>query len=123
MNGERLLLEAHRTIETAGSIVTSDPESAYVLTYDATRHACTALLAQQGLRPTSGDGHYAVERAVRARSAGFRDFGAMRRRRNELQYPSAMSEHADREEAGDAITSGRELISAAGRLLPALQFF
>lgn len=89
MNGEQLLLKVERTIETAGSIVT-DSESAYVLAYDATRYACTVLLAQQGLRPTSTGGHYAVERAVRAQfGAGFRGFGALRRRRNELEYPSA----------------------------------
>lgn len=37
---------------------------------------------------TSG-GHYAVEVALRAQfGEGFRPFGAMRRRRNELEYPS-----------------------------------
>ena len=32
----------------------------------AARQACVALLAQQGLRPTTAGGHYAVEEAIRA---------------------------------------------------------
>jgi phage tail tape-measure protein len=40
-----------------------------VLAYDAARQACVALLAQQGLRPTTAGGHYAVEEIIRASSA------------------------------------------------------
>src|SRR5665648_247170 len=89
-NGEHLLEKAARTLATAGEIALDDPDSAYVLAYDAARYSATALLAQQGLRPTTSGGHYAVEVAVRAQFGdGFRAFGAMRRRRNELEYPSA----------------------------------
>src|SRR6266508_4458823 len=65
-DGAALLARAHRTVETARMIATDDPDSAYVLAYDAMRQACTALLAHQGLRPTTQGGHYAVEEAVRA---------------------------------------------------------
>lgn len=117
------MTRAERTAKTAGSIASSDPESAYVLAYDAMRYACTALLAQQGLRPTSSGGHYAVERSVRAQfGAGFRGFGAMRRRRHELEYPSA-AERADARETEDAIASARALIAAAAKLVPALPMF
>ncbi len=84
-NGERLLEKATVTLSTARSAVGTDPDSAFVLAYDAARQALTALLAHQGLRPTTKGGHYAVERAVRAQfGPGFRQFGALRRRRNEL---------------------------------------
>ena len=36
-------------------------DSAFVLAYDAARYAARALLAQQGLRPTTSGGHYVVE--------------------------------------------------------------
>ena len=73
------------TLETARSAIDRDPHSAFVLAYDASRHALTALLAHQGVRPTTRGGHYAVEQAVRAQfGLGFRQFGALRRRRNWL---------------------------------------
>ena len=60
-NGAPLLGKAHHTVATTAEIGTDDPYSSYVLAYDAARVACTALLAQQGLRPTTRGGHYAVE--------------------------------------------------------------
>jgi hypothetical protein len=124
MNGEQLLQKASRTLETASSIVEPDPDSAYVLAYDATRYACTALLAHQGLRPTSSGGHYAVEQAVRAQfGAGFRSFGVLRRRRNELEYPTVIDERASCAEALDAVESAQRIIVAATKLLDSLRVF
>jgi len=78
-NGVRLLKKAAVTLETAKSAVERDPDSAFVLAYDASRQAVTALLAHQGLRPTTKGGHYAAEQAVRAQfGPGFRQFGALR---------------------------------------------
>ena len=57
-NGAHLLQKASRTLETAGEIADQDPDSAYVLAYDAARYSGTAILAQQGLRPTTSGGHY-----------------------------------------------------------------
>jgi hypothetical protein len=86
--GQPFLDKARRVLTTATGLVATDPESAYVLAYDAARHAATALLAHQGLRTTSKGGHYAVDLALRAQfGAGFRSFSALRRRRNELEYP------------------------------------
>lgn len=120
-NGERLLQRAQRTLSTAAGLIASDPASAYVLAYDGARYVCTALLAQQGLRPTSRGGHYAVERAVRAQfGAGFRPFGTLRRRRNELEYPGAVDEEADVGEAEEAVSAANALLHAAARLLPNL---
>jgi hypothetical protein len=94
-DGTRLLAKAQRTIATAADVADSDPDSAFVLAYDAARYAGTALLAQQGLRPTSAGGHYAVERALRSQFGhGFRRFGTLRRRRNELEYPNVPDEEA-----------------------------
>jgi hypothetical protein len=77
-NGAALLEKAQRTLDTTRTIAAADPGSAYTLAYDAARHAGTALLAQQGLRPTSRGGHYALERALRDQfGQGFRTFGTM----------------------------------------------
>jgi hypothetical protein len=120
-NGERLLDKARRVVDSAAAIVESDPDSAYVLAYDAARHAGTALLAHQGLRPTSRGGHYALDLALRAQfGPGFRAFSTLRRRRNELEYPEVPDETADHTEATEAINDARHLIEAAAHVLPRL---
>lgn len=123
-NGAHLVEKAARTLTTAGEISAKDPDSAYVLAYDAARYSGTALLAQQGLRPTTLGGHYAVEVALRAQFRdGFRPFGAMRRRRNELECPHGPGETTTADEAGTAIADVERLHQAARRLLPTLSLF
>lgn len=123
-NGELLLAKASTTLATARSAVESDPDSAFVLAYDASRQALTALLAHQGLRPTTKGGHYAVERAARAQfGQGFRQFGALRRRRNELEYPEHPGDDADIAEATEAVEKAEAIITAASGLLDQLGLF
>jgi hypothetical protein len=123
-NGERLLAKAAVTLETARSVADRDPDSAFVLAYDAARQALTALLAQQGLRPTTKGGHYAVERAARAQfGTGFRQFGAMRRRRNELEYPDRPGDDATVDEAADVVGHAREILSAVRGLVGQVGLF
>lgn len=123
-NGDRLLEKAAVTLETARSAAERDPDSAFVLAYDAARQAATALLAHQGLRPTTKGGHYAVERAVRAQfGPGFRQFGAMRRRRNELEYPERPDDYATVDEANESVENAQTIIAAAGGLIEQLGLF
>ena len=123
-NGERLLEKAAVTLETARSAIERDPDSAFVLAYDAARQALTALLAHQGLRPTTKGGHYAVEQAARAQfGPGFRQFGALRRRRNELEYPERPGDDATTEEANNASENAGAIITAAQGLLDQLGLF
>ena len=123
-SGERLLHKAAVTLTTARAAVETDPDSAFVLTYDAARQALTALLAHQGLRPTTKGGHYAVEQAVRAQfGPGFRQFGALRRRRNELEYPERPGDDATRDEASEAIANTDAILTAAQGLLDQLGLF
>jgi hypothetical protein len=119
-DGSPLLAQARRTAATADGLVTADAYSAYVLAYDA---ACIALLAQQGLRATTGGGHYAVERTVRAQfGEGFRPFADLRRRRNELEYPHLPTDTATTDEAEQAVKTAQLLITAADQLLSQLSF-
>jgi hypothetical protein len=123
-DGSPWLARARRTISAARAVEQTSPDSAFVLAYDAARQACTALLAQQGLRPTTSGGHYAVEESVRAQfGAVLRPFGALRRRRNELEYPTDPADEATATEAIDGIQAADELIEAAAKILPNLGFF
>jgi hypothetical protein len=123
-DGSPWLDRARRTIAAARVIEQESPDSAFVLAYDAARQACTALLAQQGLRPTTSGGHYAVEESVRAQfGTVLRPFGALRRRRNELEYPTDPADAASPVEAGDGIRAAAELIDTAAKILPNLGFF
>jgi hypothetical protein len=115
---------SRRTITAARAIEQASPDSAFVLAYDAARQACTALLAHQGLRPTTSGGHYAVEESVRAQfGTVLRPFGPLRRRRNELEYPMDPADAASPAEAAAGIMTAAELIDAAAKILPNLGFF
>lgn len=123
-DGRRLIKRAALTLDTARSAVTRDPDSAFVLAYDAARHALTALLAHQGLRPTTKGGHYAVEQASRAQfGPGVRQFGALRRRRNELEYPERPDDDATVDEATEAIASAQAIVTATAGLIDQLGLF
>jgi hypothetical protein len=65
-----LLASAGRHVESARRTAGADPEAAYALAYDAARKSATALLAHQGLRPTTAGGHIAVVDAMRAQFPG-----------------------------------------------------
>jgi len=123
-NGAHLIEKATRTLATAAEIGDGDPDSAYVLAYDSARYCGTAVLAHQGLRPTTAGGHYAVEVALRAQFGdGFRSFGTMRRRRNELEYPTVPGETTTPAEAAAAIQETRRLLEAATALVQQLSLF
>ncbi len=95
-----------------------------VLAYDAARYATTALLAQQGLRTATAGGHVTVESVIRAQFGdGFRGFGFLPRRRNELEYPTAGTAASDVDEANDAAAQSGGIVQAAEKLLPNLGFF
>lgn len=123
-SGEALLEKAARTLGSAKALVETDPDTAYILAYDAARYSGVALLAQQGLRPTTAGGHYAVETVLRAQFGDrYRTFGAMRRRRNELEYPTVPGDETPPAEAHSAVSDAEALIEAARRILPALGLY
>jgi DNA-binding LacI/PurR family transcriptional regulator len=55
-DGRSWLDRARRALNAARAIAESVPDSSIILSYDAARQACVALLAQQGLRPTTAGG-------------------------------------------------------------------
>jgi hypothetical protein len=123
-NGGPFLDKANRTITTAAHIVEDDPESAYTLAYDAARFAGVALLAQQGLRPTTRGGHLAIDEALRAQFGGtFKAYRTLRIRRNELEYPAYPGELVEIDEVRTAVSQAKQVIEAANQLLPRLGFY
>lgn len=123
-DGESWLERARRGLDAARIVADAAPDSSIILAYDAARQACVALLAQQGLRPTTAGGHYVIEEAIRAQfGSGLRAFGGLRRRRNELEYPLYPSEEASAAEAAEALETAGGIIDAVAELLPSLGFF
>jgi HEPN domain-containing protein len=116
-----LLASARRHVDSARVTAGNDPEAAYSLAYDAGRKSATALLAHQGLRPTSAGGYLAVADVVRAQFPGVPGLASLdriRRRRNQAEYPDLRSyDPITAEEASDAIRVAGDCISSAERLL------
>lgn len=124
-NGQYLLDQAHQRVATAAKIVESDPVTAYNTAYDGVRQAATSLLVQQGLRPKSEGGHIAVVEAVRAQfGESFAYFNAMRRRRNQLEYPQSEDDVAiELDAATEAIAYVETTLEAVTQLLPQLELW
>ncbi|MHD0294252.1 HEPN domain-containing protein [Rhodococcus qingshengii] len=124
-DGRPVLEKATQKLDSARSVLEDgDPDSAFVLAYDAARTAATALLLQQGLRPTTTGGHVVVQSALKAQfGSGFRDFGSLRRRRNELEYFSRPGDFATKSESADSIEDAQRIVDAATRLIGQLGMF
>src|SRR3546814_11895845 len=78
----------------------NDLELAFAAAYDAARKSLTAVLAIQGLRPTSAGGHLSVYYSSLAQfeppmGRKIKPFDWMRRTRNDTEYPHAGSAELD----------------------------
>lgn len=123
-DGSAVLEQARRRLRIAEAALAIDPDGAYTNAYDAARLAATALLTQQGLRPTTTGGHRAVEEALLAQfGAGFSKFSVLRRRRHELDYPDTSYSEASDSEAQDAVDTSGLFVQTATKILPELGFF
>jgi HEPN domain-containing protein len=116
-----LLASARRHVESARRTADDDPEAAYSLAYDAARKSATALLAHQGLRPSTAGGHIAVVDVMRTQFPGVPGLASLdrlRRRRNQAEYPDPTGyDPITAAEAEEAIEVAGNCISSAERLL------
>ncbi len=82
--------------------------------YDAAKKTATALLAHQGLRPTTVGGHIVVVEAVNAQFPsvpGLKSIDRLRRRRNQAEYPEPASyDPVTTDEANDAAAVAGECL-------------
>jgi len=110
-----LMDRAQQLIDSARGLLHSDPVTAYVLAYDGAKHAGSALLAEQNLRPTD---HVTIERVLDAQfGPPFARFRGLRRRRNELDYPTSADDFADEREAEKAIEHASQIVDNAAKIL------
>lgn len=122
--GEGWLEVARRRLASAKRYGADDPESAYILAYDAARHALVGVLAQQGLRGTTEGGHLVLEHVTRAQFGdAFVEYSTLRRRRAELEYPAFPGEKIDIDELDAAVASADRIIEGAQQLLAHLTIF
>jgi hypothetical protein len=120
-----LIASARRHVGSASRSAVDDPEGAFSLAYDAARKAATALLAHQGLRPTTSGGHVVVVEAVNAQFPavpGLKSIDRLRRRRNQCEYPEpATYDPVTTAEVEDAIGVAQACLETAARLTDAPQ--
>jgi hypothetical protein len=91
---DRLIADAITKLASAARLSPDDPGTAYDALYGAARQALTAVLENQGLRPTQRGGHIAPYEAVRAQldppmGKILRPFDRMRVQRHDVDYPTA----------------------------------
>lgn len=121
-HADRLLEQARRHVSSTQNAAVADPEGAYALLYDAARKALTAILENQGLRPTSRGGHLAVYHAVRAQldppmGRVLLPFDRMRRRRHDVEYPPAGAPELRPEDVTEDVPKVTALLDLAQRVL------
>jgi hypothetical protein len=121
-HADLLLTQARRHLASAGAIADTDPAGAYQLLYDAARKALAAVLENQGVRATSRGGHLAVRDAVSAQldpplGGALRPFDRLRRRRNQVEYPSASAPGVSADEVARDVPKVEQIIDIAGRVL------
>jgi hypothetical protein len=118
-----LLDQADIHLISAAKLVNDDPSGALAMLYDAARKAMTAPLARQGLRPTSKNGHRAVQEGVEAQLGAnarkvVRTFRALRLRRHDSEYPGVETPTITTEEVTLALEDSRDIVSAMRKFVP-----
>ena len=122
-----LLERALTHLKTAEREAEEDPEIAYDALYAAARKALTAILRQQGLRPTRAGGHEAVIEAAEAQlvpPAGpvLRPYRRLRRQRGQGDYMAsegAISPNAVRAD----LQAATAIVAAAADVVPHMPVF
>lgn len=122
-----LLQRARQHLQTAESLLDVDPEIAYDALYAAARKSLTAVLRQQGLRPTRQGGHEAVIQAAEAQlvpPAGpiLGPYRRLRRTRGQGDYQASEGAiHPDDVRADLPVAS--RIVEAAAQVVPHLPVF
>jgi len=121
-HADLLLSQARQHLASAAAIADSDPAGGYQLLYDAARKALAAVLENQGVRATSRGGHIAVRDAVSAQldpplGGVLRPFDRLRRRRNQVEYPSNAAPEVSTEEVERDVPKVEQIIDVAAKVL------
>jgi hypothetical protein len=127
-HADRLISQATQHLASAGEICDQDPPGGYALVYDAARKALTAVLENQGLRPTTRGGHLAAYEAVRAQldppmGKTLRPFDRMRRQRHDAEYPPSNAPALTAVDVREDIPKAADIISLGERVLDQMSPF
>jgi len=122
-----LLAKARAHLDTAAAVAETDPEIAYGALYSAARKALTALLRQQGLRPTRAGGHEVVIEVAEAQlvpplAAVLRPFRRLKRARTGGDYGASEAALSTEDVLVD-LPAARAIVDAASTILPQLPVF
>lgn len=122
-----LLDKARAHLRTAAAVSADDPEIAYDALYAAARKALTALLVQQGLRPTRAGGHEVTIEAATAQLVPplgevLRPFRRLKRRRGQGDYAGSEDQIHPEDITAD-LPAAEAIVDAAFRVLPQLPVF
>ena len=127
-HADRLVMEARELLVAAAEVQGRAPEGAYGMLYDAARKALTAILENQGLRPTTKGGHIAPYDAVVAQldppmGKIVHPFNWLRIQRNDMQYPAAETPPISPADVQRDLPRAREIINLAERVLDQMDVF
>jgi len=123
---QTLIDKAQKHLATAALLQENDLEIAFDALYTAARLSVTALLAAQGLRPTTRGGHIAPIKAVRAQlgvhAKVLRSYERLRVTRNRTDYPSPGATLSG-DDVREGILRARDIVDVATNVLPQLPVF
>ena len=127
-HADQLLAQAHKDLMSAELLRDSNPKRAYESLYDAARMALTAVLENQGLRPTSRGGHIAPYAAVSAQldppmGTVLRPFDRMRRTRNRSEYPSFTAPEVTADNVTADVAAARAIVETCEGVLDEMSPF
>lgn len=127
-HADQLLAQARKDLASAELLRGSNPKRAYESLYDAARMALTAILENQGLRPTSRGGHIAPLAAVSAQldppiGAVLRPFDRMRRTRNRSEYPSFTTPEVTADNVTADLSAARAIVETCEGVLDEMSPF
>jgi hypothetical protein len=127
-HADRLMAQARKHLTSAAEICDEDPPGGYALVYDAARKALTAVLENQGLRPTTRGGHFASYEAVRAQldppmGNTIRPFDRIRRQRHDAEYPPSNAPTLTADDVREDIPKAADIISVGERVLDQMSPF
>ena len=123
---EALIDKARKHLATADLLRDTDLEIAFDALYTAARLWVTALLAIQGLRPTTKGGHVAPIKAVRAQlgvhAKVLRSYDRLRVTRNRTDYPSPGARLSG-DDVREGILRAGDIVDVAAGILHQLPIF
>jgi hypothetical protein len=127
-HADRLIRQSRQHLISADEISEDDPAGGYTLIYDAARKALTAVLENQGLRPTTRGGHLAVYEAVRAQldppmGQVLRPFDRIRRQRHNVEYPPTDAPQITADDVREDAAKAAAIVNLSERVLDQMSPF